>query len=350
MSLYSSIDRRINADKWFRALSRDAQLLFFRILSGPHVTQVPGLWAATEDGLAKAFGFSLEGFRESFTELTTEPSSNGLARVIADWDAGVIWLPNSLKQKCNQPSNPNVLKSWGTHLHLVPECELKDRGIIALKTWVESRPKRFTKGWPEGLPNPSAKGFGLVPAQEQEQDQDQKQDQELQEGGGAVLPFAKLVLEPRNLAEALQLEPRQRAQYATEHSDLAGYLIPQRWPEVKATHAAVVAALRLPERPLQDWGRDRGLQALVRLLAVAEPDYVISGAAALANDPWWKARRRGLSDLTAEVLTRALGAAPTTTDAKSASKLKAGPRQPNAANHSNISDEDHLRLIGGTSV
>lgn len=349
MSLYSCIDRRINADAWFRSLSESGQWLWFRLLSGPHVTSVPGLWAATEEGLARAFGVSLEGFRERFSEVSRDRSSKGLPRVIADWEAGVIWVPNALDFPCNQPKNPNTLASWKNHLELMPECELKDQALQHFAEWVNARKKRFPKGWPHGSVNGSRKGSGnpdrFVPSQEQEQKQEQEQEQELQEGGGgAVLPFPTLVLEPRNLGEALKLTARQRAQYAIDHTDHASYLIPQRWPEVQATHAAVVAALKLPERPLQDWGRDRGLQALVALLAVAEPDFITRGAAALAVDPWWKSRRRGLSDLTVEVLSRALGDEPVPTDAQSAARLKVSPRQPLAHDHSNHAE--HLQTVG----
>ncbi len=341
-SVYSSIDRRINADKWFRGLTHLAQLLWLRLLSGSHVTPLPGLWPATEEGLAAAFAFSLEQFRELFGELIEKPDSSGRPRVIADWSAGLIWLPNSLKHPCNQPKNPNTLQSWEMHLDLLPECRLKDQAIRHFAEWVNARSgkgNRFENGWPYRIPN-----------QDQDQDQKQEQDQKLPEAGsgGAVLPFPKLVLEPRNSDEALKLPLRQRAQYATDHQDLATYLIPQRWPEVQAVHAAVVAALKLPERPLQDWGRDRGLQALVRLLAAADPDYITRGATALADDPWWKSRRRGLSDLTAEVLTRAMGAAPVPTEAQSAMRLKAAPRQPLAHDHANKAA--HHETIGAVEV
>lgn len=373
MSLYSTIDRRINADAWFRGLSEGGKLLFFRLLTGPHVTPVPGLWAATEEGLARSFGLSLEGFRERFTEITRDHSGNGLPRVIADWSAGVIWLPNALKQPCNQPANENVLKGWIQHLELVPECALKDRAIAAFREWVLGCPNRFRKGWPKGLPNGSADCSDLVSPQEQDQKQDQEQEQEQQQelpegsgggvsgddggtgqngsgggGGGAVLQFPNIATEPRNLRDALKLPLKQRAQYACDRADMAGYLVPQRWPEVVAVHAAVVTALKLPERPLQDWGRDRGLQALVRLLAVAEPDYVTRGATALAADPWWKSRRRGLSDLSAEVLTRALGDAPEATERQTAARLKSGLRQPNAFDHTDA--EQHLGAIGATEI
>jgi hypothetical protein len=180
VSLHSSIDRRINADEWFRNLSEGAQLLWFRLMTGSHVTLVPGLWAATEDGLARAFKMPLERFRERFAELSREPSSSGLSRVLADWDAGVIWFPKSIEFPCNEPKNPNTLAAWKTHLELMPECDLKDQAFRHFEAWVNARKKRFPKGWPYGSRNRSRNGSGnpppAVPSQEQEQEQEQESE------------------------------------------------------------------------------------------------------------------------------------------------------------------------------
>jgi len=186
VSLFSSIDRRINADSWFRGLSHEAQLLWFRLLTGPHVTQVAGLWSATEEGLARAFGFSLERFRERFRELSREPSRRGFPRVLSDWSAGVVWIPNALDFPCNQPANENVLKGWIQHLELVPECDLKNQALRHFGQWVKSQGNRFPNGLPNGFPNGSGNGIGnrfdLVSPQEQDQEQDQEQEQNQEPG------------------------------------------------------------------------------------------------------------------------------------------------------------------------
>ena len=143
MSLYSTIDRRsVNADKAFRSVCHDAQLLWFRLLTGAHVTSVPGLWTATESGLASAFGFELSEFRNRFAEL----NEAGLT-VEADWETGVIWIPLLMTQACAQPRNSNVVNGWVYHLELVPDCELRDRGIKALRGWV-TKATRSWKGSP----------------------------------------------------------------------------------------------------------------------------------------------------------------------------------------------------------
>lgn len=170
MGIYSSIDRKINGDAWFRGLSHMAQLLWFRLLTGSHVTPVAGLWAANEEGLARSFGFTIKEFREAFAETSSEPASNGLPRVISDWNAGLIWVPNSIEMRCNQPPNSNVLKSWGEYVELLPECELKTKALQYLRTWVEQHRNRYGSV-PTWLETCSA----MVSRQEQEQEQEQEQ-------------------------------------------------------------------------------------------------------------------------------------------------------------------------------
>lgn len=153
-SLYSSVDRRINADAWFRELTHLAQLLWFRLLSGSHVTPVAGLWPAREEGLAAEFGFTLKQFRELFAELGREPGSNGLPRVVADWKAGVLWLPNAINQECNQPSNWKVLIGWLKFLEMVPACETKERALNGFASWLATGDNRKRYGIEKGIPNP----------------------------------------------------------------------------------------------------------------------------------------------------------------------------------------------------
>lgn len=146
MSYYSAIDRRINADEWFRGLDIERQWLWFRLLTGSHVTQVAGLWPATEDGLARSFKISTKKF------LTLFDAFEG--RAFADWGAGVIYLPNALKIEPNQPRNEATLKGWIKPLELVPECRLRDRALNDFIGWILSEQKRFPKGVPEGFPRP----------------------------------------------------------------------------------------------------------------------------------------------------------------------------------------------------
>jgi hypothetical protein len=235
MSPYSSIDRRINADQWFRGLSHDAQLVWLRLLTGPHVTPVAGLWAATEDGLSRAFGFSVKQFGELFAELSAEPAGNGLPRAVADWTAGVLWLPNAIKQECNQPANWRTLAGWGKHLAMIPECDIRARGLRQFAEWIDANRSRFNavkgQGNPavdrivNGLRNGYVEGQAYsvtrahVPDQEPEQEQDPDLLSEhfrLRQHYGSEFQIRKGV--PHKLA------PGQGGRYARAAADLlAGF-------------------------------------------------------------------------------------------------------------------------------
>lgn len=196
VSFYSPIDRRINADVWFRGLSHDAQLVWFRLLTGPHVTPVAGLWPATEEQLSRAFGFSVDAFLAIFAELsTTAGKPNG--KVFADWAAGVIWFPNALSVPANQPKNENVLRGWVKHLELVPECKLRDKALLEIAKWVLANPQRFPDGLPQGFPKPFGKPFREpfgehVPRANQDQEQEQEQEQEPDSRGRLCPPNLRL--------------------------------------------------------------------------------------------------------------------------------------------------------------
>jgi hypothetical protein len=120
MSFYRKIDVRIWADEKFRALSPQrpsAQTLWIFLLCGRHTTSVPGLWNAGEAQLAEALGWRLRDFRRCWAEL----EDKGMAE--ADWEAGVVWVPNVIKY--NLPDNPNVVRGWKLNLDVLSECELK---------------------------------------------------------------------------------------------------------------------------------------------------------------------------------------------------------------------------------
>lgn len=72
---YSKVYRRIWNDARFRALSApppNGQTLFLRLLTGPELGTIPGLFSIGEAALAEALGWPLEGFRKAFAELAGE--------------------------------------------------------------------------------------------------------------------------------------------------------------------------------------------------------------------------------------------------------------------------------------
>jgi hypothetical protein len=152
MARYRKIDPRIWNDEKFRMVSDDAKLIFFLLLTHPHMTAL-GAMRATLAGLAAALGWPGNRFRRGFAQLLQQ------AMVRHDEGAACIWLPHFLKY--NPPENPNVVKSWQASLDLLPECPLKDQVLQGCRHLVD----RLPQGFREGLPEPLRKG---MPNQEQE--------------------------------------------------------------------------------------------------------------------------------------------------------------------------------------
>lgn len=160
MAHYRKIDSRIWNDRKFRSLSKDGKLVFFLLLTHPHMTAL-GAMRATPEGLAAEMGWPAKDFREAFEEAL----SKGMAKY--DPHACFVWLPNFLKY--NRPESPNVVKAWAAALDLLPECRLKDELIQDVKAFTEGLTEAFQKALPEVF----AKS---MPNQEQEQEQEQKEE------------------------------------------------------------------------------------------------------------------------------------------------------------------------------
>ena len=160
---YSKVFRRMWNDAKFRRLSgpqANAQTLWLRLLTGPELTNIPGVFVGGEAALAEALGWDLEGFRKAFAEVFRE----GLVK--ADWKARLVWVPKAIHY--NRPESPNVIRSWRTQWDELPECELKAEAYRHLKAFVEGLTEPFGRAFAEALPDPS-------PNQEQEQEQEQEQ-------------------------------------------------------------------------------------------------------------------------------------------------------------------------------
>jgi hypothetical protein len=159
---YRKVTTGVWNDKHFRKLSDRAQLLFFFILTHPHMTAL-GAMRASLPGLAAEKGWSEKDFREAFEEVLEKPF------VKHDEEASFIWLPNFLKH--NPPESPNVVRAWAKALDQLPECDLKDELIVYVKDFT----KGLTEGFIKALPEDFAEGVGKTsPNQEQEQEQEEE--------------------------------------------------------------------------------------------------------------------------------------------------------------------------------
>ena len=142
MSRYRKVDPRIWNDEKFRNLSDNGKLVFFMLLTHPHMTAL-GAMRANIPGLAADMGWSEKAFREAFGEAL----SKGMAK--HDSGACLVALPRFLKY--NPPEAPNVVKAWRSSLDLLPECELKSEIFQEAKAFAEGMTEGFGKAFAEGI-------------------------------------------------------------------------------------------------------------------------------------------------------------------------------------------------------
>lgn len=184
---YRKLSTRLWADERFRRLSGpqpNAQSLFIYLMTGPHTSNIPGLFVAGEASLAEALGWPVEGFRKAFRELFAEGFGEGhtYPLVAADLDARLIFLPRAIRH--NPPENPNVVKSWKEHWAELPECGLKDAAWHVFLHELQEKSDACAKAFeahiekPKGSRKPFGKAFAYpmpkgMANQEQEQEQEQ---------------------------------------------------------------------------------------------------------------------------------------------------------------------------------
>lgn len=161
MSRYRKVDPRIWNDAKFMSLSDKGKLVFFFILTHPHMTAIGAMRASTA-GLSAEMGWEVKAFREAFMEAFL----NGMVEY--DEKASMICLPNFLKY--NSPESPNVVKAWANALDLLPECELLAGVLRRAINKLEGMGKAFLEALPEGFAKAIPK---TMPYQEQEQEQEQ---------------------------------------------------------------------------------------------------------------------------------------------------------------------------------
>lgn len=184
MARYRKIDVRIWSDREVRRLSRpqpNGQSLWMYLLTARETVIIPGVFASRESGLAEELGWPLDGFRKAFAEVSGQAFAEGerfgaeKALAKADWEAGLVYVPNGIKH--NAPQSPNVVRSWGRTWDELPECDLKAEAYRGLRAFVEGMGHAFLKAFDEAIPRPSWKAFAKPkPNQDQEQEQEQEGD------------------------------------------------------------------------------------------------------------------------------------------------------------------------------
>jgi hypothetical protein len=134
MARYSKIERCIAADAKFNQLTDNAQLVFFTLLTHPHLTTL-GAMRANVPGLAHERKWGKKKYHKVLEELVQQ----GMVKY--DDSASLVWLPNYLKH--NHPESPNVVKSWAKSLDCLSECALRNEIIQHTKAFIENFSKEF---------------------------------------------------------------------------------------------------------------------------------------------------------------------------------------------------------------
>jgi len=182
MARYRKIDTRIWNDQKFNGLSEDGKLVFFLLLTHPHLTSI-GAFRASAHGLASELRWPYARFSKAFTECLQNQM------IQYDQSASLIWLPNYLKY--NQPESPNVVRAWEHTLDYLPECSMKE---VILKV-CHHFAKQLGAPFSEALPKAFRKGMA-----NQEQEQEQKQEKKKKDimSGKPDVPSKKINFKKTN--------------------------------------------------------------------------------------------------------------------------------------------------------
>lgn len=205
MARYRKIDVRMWNDRKFRELSDNGKLAFILLLTHPDTTQI-GTIRTRVSNLADELGWQRDAMSHAIPEVTL----NGM--IDADEKAGLMVINNFLKY--NAPSSPNAFKSWCELIDLMPECDLLDKHVARLKTFVDGLSVGMRNAIPNDLIDAIKDAMSRTNGQPcRTQEQDQEQDQEQEHHPKAFETFAGRVCEketPLKTAPVEQELPLQR--------------------------------------------------------------------------------------------------------------------------------------------
>lgn len=348
---YSKVVRRMWNDGLFRSLDAappNPQTLWFRLLTGPELTNIPGLFPAWDSGLSQALRWSRESFLEQFAKLFDK------GMVEADWDAGLVWVPNAVLH--NKPSNPNIVLSWRRAWRELPECELKWRAHRELRArmkelgdqWLEAFDKACAEPSQEWLRKPALLGSGdRCPNQEQEQEQDQEQEdpRHVEFEPSAETEDIPDCEHPESqtgrAAEASQARSEQpnpqRRPAADRHRAEARFVF-EAWKQDTGKHRATL-----------DNKRERRIVA--RLRDGFSPDELVLAIRNRRNDPHLMGETTGTVYAEIDTLLRDRAQVERLLELKErarppTSRVRGAPRQDHGIN--TLSENPTLRVIGGS--
>ena len=187
---YRKISVCIWNDAKFMALSNDAKLIVFFMLTHPDLTQL-GALRANIPGLACELGMELEIFTKGFQEVLTQG--------IVEHDGKLLfWFPNFLRY--NLPESPNVVKSWHYGFNELPESELRNTILIGVKRLVDG----LSRGFREAFLKAFAEELAQVSPNQRTENREQREentygkspDESQDDSGAHIEPEPEPISEP----------------------------------------------------------------------------------------------------------------------------------------------------------
>jgi len=144
------VDVRYHKDAKVRPLSKDGRALFLHCLCCGFDRGPPGLLDTLPEQLAKVVNCPPRELVATMREI----QKAGIME--ADWEAGVIWIPNRVYG--DEPRSPDNVRAWAGGWDEVAECALKAKAWETLRAYCESRGAPFVEAFMAACPHPDPQG------------------------------------------------------------------------------------------------------------------------------------------------------------------------------------------------
>lgn len=259
------------------------------------------------------------------TGLTAEAALKGLARCaeedLAHWDESeeLVFIPALARHQLGERMSAGKNGKPDNKVHAIKKALAPFKGHrfydLFLDRYAEAYllTELFSEGSSEAASQGPSKGPRArvrdpAPAPAPELALDPEGESE---GEESVMSTAGVDAPLDSLRTALTVPIQQRSQSVLRRADAADWCQPDQWPEVREAIVGIAPGARLGV-----FSRDPGVRAVVTLLGAGyQPTEIVRAAQAAKRSAWWTrdGKVRGISDLSPEVVRRALAESPPST-------------------------------------
>ena len=123
---YRKVSTQLYADARFGALSSpkpNGKTLWLYLLTGPHTTNIPGLFSVSRESLACNLGWSIKDVTRIWKEFEALDEGHEYRMVLADWSKNLVFVPKAVAH--NGIGSFNAVQGWRSQWNNLVECELK---------------------------------------------------------------------------------------------------------------------------------------------------------------------------------------------------------------------------------